>query len=76
VEVLALNNAHARELSWLEPERLEYLIGEAFLARRIGEFEMTAPTSCGSAPLCALRLRRSDRGPHHQCGAAVARAGL
>ena len=34
--LLALNNAHAQELSWLEPERLEYLIGEAFLARRIG----------------------------------------
>jgi uncharacterized protein len=34
--LLALNNAHAQELSWLEAERLEYLIGEAFLARRIG----------------------------------------
>ena len=33
--LLALNNAHARELSWLEPERLEYLVKEAFLARRI-----------------------------------------
>jgi uncharacterized protein len=28
--VLALNNAHARELSWLEPERLEHLIAHAF----------------------------------------------
>ena len=37
--LLALNNAHAQELSWLEPERLEYLIGEAFLARRIGELD-------------------------------------
>lgn len=37
--LLALNNAHARELSWLEPERLEYLLGEAFLARRIGELD-------------------------------------
>lgn len=34
--ILALNNAHAAELSWLEPERLSVLIGEAFLARRIG----------------------------------------
>ena len=34
--LLALNNAHAQELSWLEAERLEYLISEAFLARRIG----------------------------------------
>jgi len=37
--LLALNNAHARELSWLEPERLEYLVGEAFLAPRIGELD-------------------------------------
>jgi uncharacterized protein len=34
--LLALNNAHARELSWLEPERLRQLVHEAFLARRIG----------------------------------------
>jgi predicted GNAT superfamily acetyltransferase len=34
--LLALNNAHAQELSWLEPERLEYLVSEAFSARRIG----------------------------------------
>lgn len=37
--LLALNNAHARELSWLEPERLEYLVGEGLLARRIGELD-------------------------------------
>jgi len=37
--LLALNNAHARELSWLEAERLEYLVGEALLARRIGELD-------------------------------------
>ena len=37
--LLALNNAHAQELSWLEPERLEYLIREAFLARRIGRLD-------------------------------------
>ena len=34
--LLELNNAHARELSWLQPEQLEDLIGQAFLARRIG----------------------------------------
>jgi uncharacterized protein len=34
--VLALNNAHAKELSWLEPERLQYLTDHAFAARRIG----------------------------------------
>jgi uncharacterized protein len=32
--LLALNNAHAQELSWIEPERLEHLVQEAFLARR------------------------------------------
>ena len=34
--MLALNNAHATELSWLEPERLRHLIGQAFHARRVG----------------------------------------
>lgn len=37
--VLALNNAHAEELSWLEPERLTQLIGKAFFARRIGALD-------------------------------------
>jgi predicted GNAT superfamily acetyltransferase len=37
--LLALNNAQAQELSWLEGERLEYLVGEAFLARRIGHLD-------------------------------------
>lgn len=35
--LLALNNAHAEQLSWLEPERLQHLVGQAFLARRIGK---------------------------------------
>jgi predicted GNAT superfamily acetyltransferase len=34
--LLALNNAHAVELSWLEPERLVHLVAQAFLARRVG----------------------------------------
>ena len=37
--VLALNNLHAAELSWLEPERLSKLLGQAFHARRIGSVE-------------------------------------
>jgi len=37
--LLALNNAHALELSWLEPERLRHLVREAFLAKRIGDAE-------------------------------------
>ena len=34
--MLALNNAHAAELSWLEPERLRHLITQTFHARRVG----------------------------------------
>jgi hypothetical protein len=37
--LLALNNDHAQELSRLTPERLTHLIGEAFLARRIGDVD-------------------------------------
>jgi uncharacterized protein len=37
--VLALNNEHARELSWLDADRLAELAGRAFLARRIGAVE-------------------------------------
>jgi predicted GNAT superfamily acetyltransferase len=37
--VLALNNAHAAETSWLEPAKLHGMIGQAFLAGRIGELE-------------------------------------
>jgi len=37
--ILTLNNEHAAELSWLEPERLSFLIGEAFYTRRIGALE-------------------------------------
>ena len=37
--LLALNNAHAQELSWLEAERLEFLMSEAFFARRIGHVD-------------------------------------
>ena len=33
---LALNNAHAIELSWLAPQRFAELTHRAFLARRIG----------------------------------------
>jgi len=38
-KLLALNNSHAQELSWLEPARLEHLVHEAFYARRIGELD-------------------------------------
>ena len=37
--VLALNNAHARELSWLYRDRLALLLRQAFHARRIGEVD-------------------------------------
>ncbi|MGY3449041.1 GNAT family N-acetyltransferase [Bradyrhizobium sp. USDA 4353] len=35
--LLALNNAHASELSWLAPDALAHLIGQAWRAWRIGE---------------------------------------
>ena len=34
--LLALNNDHAVELSWLTPDRLAHLVAEAFVARRVG----------------------------------------
>jgi predicted GNAT superfamily acetyltransferase len=37
--LLALNNEHALELSWLTPERLAHLAAQAFYARRIGEVD-------------------------------------
>lgn len=39
VAILKLNNLHAQELSWLEPERLSFLLGQAFHARHIGKSE-------------------------------------
>jgi uncharacterized protein len=37
--LLALNNEHARELSWLEPARLQHLVEQAFVAQRIGNVD-------------------------------------
>ncbi len=37
--LLALNNAHATELSWLAPERLTHLVRQAFCARRVGQID-------------------------------------
>jgi len=37
--VLALNNAHAAELSWLDRVRLTLLLRQAFHARRIGQVD-------------------------------------
>ena len=37
--VLVLNNEHAAELSWLEPDRLSHLIAQAFYARRVGDVD-------------------------------------
>jgi len=37
--LLVLNNAHAQELSRLEPKRLQHLVKQAFLARRIGNLD-------------------------------------
>jgi uncharacterized protein len=35
--LLALNNAHAAALSWLEPDELRHLVAEAFVARAISD---------------------------------------
>lgn len=37
--VLALNNEHAEELSWLEPAELAHLVAQAFYAPGIGNLE-------------------------------------
>jgi uncharacterized protein len=37
--LLALNNAHASELSWLEPAGLAHLVDQAWLALRIGDVD-------------------------------------
>ena len=37
--LLALNNAHAQQLSWLEPAQLRHLVEQSFLARRVGSLE-------------------------------------
>ena len=37
--ILVLNNEHAAELSWLEADRLSFLLKEAFYTRRIGALE-------------------------------------
>ena len=37
--VLALNNAHAQELSWLEPPALRAIIDQAFYAKAIGDVD-------------------------------------
>jgi predicted GNAT superfamily acetyltransferase len=37
--MLALNNAHAQELSWLEPEKLQHIAACAFRTGRIGEVD-------------------------------------
>jgi uncharacterized protein len=37
--LLALNNAHAQELSCLEPRQLRHLVEHAFWARRIGDVD-------------------------------------
>ena len=37
--ILALNNAHAVETSWLDEARLKSMLDEAFLATRIGDVD-------------------------------------
>ena len=62
--LLALNNAHARELSWLVPERLEHLVGQAFLARQI--VVASSARSRGHARWLHDDLFEHARGAGHQ----------
>jgi uncharacterized protein len=55
--VLALNNQHAVELSWLEPGQLDHLLHQAFHARRIGEVD---------AFLLAMDQRADYDSPNYQ----------
>src|SRR6266566_911945 len=71
--LLALNNAHAEALSWLEPDKLRYLAAHAFLARRIGDLDAfilaldqdasyDSPNFLWFRALCTIYLCGSDRG--------------
>jgi hypothetical protein len=71
--LLVLNNAHAQELSRLEPERLQHLVKQAFLARRIGNLDAfilaldqdaryDSPNFLWFRAVSALRLRGPGRG--------------
>jgi 4-hydroxy-tetrahydrodipicolinate synthase len=56
-QVLALNNANATELSWLDPQRCAALLDQAFYARRIGTVD---------AFLVALDERADYDSPNYQ----------
>jgi len=63
--LLALNNAHARELSWLEPDHLARLVSTAWLALRIGNvagfllaFDQDADYDAGNFLWFRARLTR------------------
>jgi len=64
-QALALNNAHAVELSWLDPDRLAVLHAQAFHAARIGELEAFLlafdHTAQYDSPNCQLFRMRLDR---------------
>ncbi len=84
--LLALNNAHAQELSWLEPERLEYLVSEASsqdglaiwtpsCSRSIRTRDTTARISSGSAHAIRALCMSTGSWSHHRRADAVARGG-
>ncbi len=47
--LLRLNNAHAVELSWLEPERFRHLVRNAFVAWQVGPARALLPAFDQSA---------------------------
>src|SRR3954463_13487161 len=72
---LALNNAHARELSWLTPEQLQHLVGQAFDVRRSRWIRMPTTRvriSSGSAPaIRVLSMSTASWSRRRRAGAAM-----
>ena len=85
--LLALNNAHAQELSWLEAERLEYLdavkrssqdglaTSTPSCSRSIRTRDTTARISSGSAPAIRALCMSTGSWSRHRRADAVARDG-
>jgi len=77
--ILALNNEHATELSWLDADRLASLLRQAFYARRLGDadafliaFDEGITYDSPKLPLVPPALSTVRVRGSHRCGAAAA----
>ena len=70
--ILALNNAHASEPSWLDPVRLAALIGQSFYAPRIDDAEAFLIAFDRDAGPAALLLLTSPDGTRMERPISVA----